>query len=83
MEGGGRQERQKKNSGRRDPAQSGVCGRRLTSRNLLDEDGREVLPGDDPVIHQLHEGRQRVGHDHVAPGGERNHFILYISLQSQ
>lgn len=35
--------------------------------HLLDEDGREVLPGDDAVVHQLHEGRQRVGHDHVAP----------------
>lgn len=35
--------------------------------NLFDEDRREVLPWNDPMIHQLHEPRQRVGHDHITP----------------
>lgn len=37
------------------------------TQNLLDEDGGEVLPGNYPMIHQFHEGRQCVRHDHVVP----------------
>lgn len=36
-------------------------------QHLLNEDRREVLPGNDPVVHQFHEGGQGVGHDHVTP----------------
>lgn len=55
--------------GGREPASPGerVNEERREIEHLLDEDGRKVLPGDDAVVHQLHEGRQRVGHDHVAP----------------
>lgn len=36
-------------------------------QHLLDEDRREVLPRNYPMIHQFHEARQCVGHDHITP----------------
>lgn len=36
-------------------------------QHLLDEDGREVLPWNYPMIHQFHEACQCVGHDHTTP----------------
>lgn len=43
-------------------------------RYLLDEDWWKVLPRYYPMIHQLHETCQRVGHDHGAPGNSTDTY---------
>lgn len=46
----------------------------LLMKHLLNEDRGEILPGNDPMVHQLHKGRQCVGYDHVAPV-QGTHFV--------
>lgn len=46
--------------------------RKQDIQHLLNKNRREVLPGNDPMIHQFPEGGQGVGHDHVTPERHRH-----------
>lgn len=53
-------------------------------QNLLDEDRGEVLPWNYPMIHEFHETRQSVCHDHIAPEewGHTQEEERQISIQT-